>query len=201
MPKSLVEELKDEILDLLSQEPLVSAEIAERLRCNYYTARRAMQELEQEGRITKFDRKIRGARWTLGANNGPKTIVPYVRWAGEDKQMYSFGPSTLTEWPKAYSDLAYSVFKVWPLMAQTAARLNAGTPSDILVKRLEARKVELIKARSNLENLLFFINQLLDSPKLWDINTLSQLPDDKDWEGFEPFLNQMLEIINNHQED
>jgi hypothetical protein len=194
-PSTFSESLKQDILALLADKPLNTAELAERLQAAYQTTRRCMVELEAEGRIMRFDRKARGARYTLGTANGPTSIVPYVKFGNKDYKLTNF--NGVVNLPTGMADAAHAVLKAWTTIAITAERLHNGVPDDVLVKRLNREKTNLAKARSAFEAMAFLINQLIDQPKLWDITALSQFPDDKDWPEFHDYLQAMYDHYYN----
>lgn len=183
------ETLKDDILVLLADKPLTSRDLEAKLGASYPSTRRAMVELENEGRIVKFDRRARNARYTLGTQAGPKSIVPKVSFKGNTVSLTDLTlNSGLTEATNEHAD---AIMRAWTTIAITAERLNSGVPDQVLVKRLNRQKVDLAKARNYLEHVTFLINQILDNPKLWDIDSLSQFPDDKNWTDFRPALQAM----------
>jgi hypothetical protein len=197
---TLVEKLKAEVLAALAEKPMTSNDLAVHLEANYYTIRRAMQELEADDQITPFDNKIRNTRWTLGANNGPKSIIPNLR-IGSDILKYTDIRERYVDYrhpeaiPQGMARMTLDIFTTWVHIARAAEHFHNGLPDSILSKRLEARKVKLVKARASFENMAFICNQMLDQPKLWDTNYLAQFPEDKDWDEFQPHLQQMLELI------
>ncbi len=184
--KTYLEEIQSDILDRLAIQPYTIQDMAELLNLPYTTVQQAHKALRADDKIVKFDRRDRGARWTLGPNNGPKDIIPVVSLNGEHYKLTQFvGSQNLMS---AASTSAETIMRVWATIAMTAQRLNDGVPDAVLVKRLNAQKAELSNARAVLENLAFFVNQIIDNPKLWDINYLTRFVDDRDWEDFAQHL-------------
>lgn len=192
MVNTYTEAIKEDILLLLTDTPLTIAELVTRLQKPYATVQQAHKQLREEGRIIAFDRRARGGRYTLGVNNGPRSIIPKIRWDGHDIKLTQFqGRNNLVEGMAEGADI---VMRAWTTIAKTAERLNEGVPDKILVKRLNTQKAELAHARAGFERMVFFINQLLDNPRLWDITYLENFPNDVDWAEFKPKLDALYEF-------
>jgi predicted transcriptional regulator len=186
---TFMEGIKEDILKLLTDGPLDSAQIQAHLNTSYQSTRRAIVMLEEESRVVKFDRKTRNARYTLGSNVGPKAIIPYVRFENKD-----FKLTDLTDYEGLVAlcaEAGNDIMRSWTAIAITAQRLATGVPEEPLAKRLQAQKHTLGQARNRLENITFLINQMIENPKLWDIAFLQQFIDDKDWGAFLPKLDHM----------
>jgi hypothetical protein len=189
MVNTYQQSIKDDIITLLTDGPLTIQQLVSKLNLPYASVQQAHKSLREEGKIIKFDKRDRGARYTLGANNGPKSIIPYVRFEGQD-----FKYTDLTDYEGLQTicaEAARDVMKAWTTIAITAQRLASGVPNETLTKRLNAQKHQLGQARNRLENVVFLINQMLESPKLWDTSFLLQFVDDKDWGTFLPKLDKM----------
>lgn len=195
------DKVKDLILDALVDRPLTVSELSDQLGLPYTTVQQAHKALKDEDRILRYDRRMRNSRWTVGANNGPKSIVPSIR-IGSDTVKYTdvrqryvdfHNPNSV---PQGMANIVLNVFSTWATIARTAEHLHKGLPENAILKRLESKKAELVRARAAFENMAFICSQMLEQPKLWDTNYLSQFPDDKDWDEFRPHLVQMLEFIN-----
>lgn len=182
MPTDYLESVKEDILKHLAVQPYTIQDLCNIMNMPYTTVQQAHKLLRNDNKITKFDRKERGARYTLGNNTGPKDIVPVVNLNGQHYKLTQFvGSKNLTD---AGASSAQTIMRVWATIAMTANRLSDGVPDGVLTKRLNAQKQELSTARRTLENLVFLINQMIDNPKLWDINYLVRFVDDQDWPEF-----------------
>lgn len=187
------EQIKNDVLFLLSNEVLDSKILSDKLSVPYPTMRRVIVELEEEGKVIKFDRRSRGARYSLAPNSGgpiaPIKVIPNIMFKGKSI------PMTMLYLGQGIEDMTNAVgnafLQAWTTIAVTGRRLHEGLPSDALVKRINRERVNLVQARSNLEQLLFMMNQVLDNEKLWDPVYLYNFPEDPDWESFLPHLEEL----------
>jgi hypothetical protein len=86
---------------------------------------------------------------------------------------------------------ATTFLQTWTVIATTARRLHEGLPNEALLGSLKRQRPELLRARNNLEQLTFMLNQMLDNEKLWDPVYLANFPDDERWQSFLPHLDEL----------
>lgn len=188
---SFLDSVKEDILSYLAHEPLSIKELTTRLNRPYTTVQQAHLSLKEEGKIIPYDRKARGGRWSLGHNVGPKSVIPSISLQGQRYKMTEFkGVNNL---PEATADATHDLLKAWVVIASTADRMNGGIPNEIMLKRLNRQKVALSNARNIFESMAFFCTQMIENPKFWDVTSLDQFTEDKDWEDFAPYLKSMYQ--------
>lgn len=182
MATNYLDSVKEDIIVQIMERPLTIKDLQELLNLPYTTVQQAHKTLREEGRIVPFDRKSRGARWTLGANNGPKSVIPYVRLGTESYKMTDFtNPEVFV---KNLSEAATTFFRAWHTIAINAHRLEKGIPHTPINRQLTVRKAELLTMRTRIENFLHLLNQFIDEDKFWDVGYLAQYPEDVDWDNF-----------------
>jgi hypothetical protein len=186
-----MESVKDEILTALSDGPLTLRQLELRLSKPYNTVQKAHQMLRDENRVVSYDRRARGGKWALGAHNGPRTTIPSISFNGDIIKMTKFTGTTAI--PHSMEEAANTVIRAWVTCAMTAQRLNNGVPDNVLTKRLKRQKAQLLEAREAFETMAFFCTQMMNDPKFWELEALTEYVNDKDWKEFQPFLEQMYD--------
>lgn len=191
MTNSWLDQLKEDILNELSHRPLTIRDLMDLLKTPYSTTQQAVKQLTDEELITRFDRKTRGARYTINPkSNGPLNVIPMINFDGNIMKM------TLMMNAQAAESFALKntqrIFKAWSVVANTARRMDEGIPPNAMMRKLTVQKAELSKAIANFEQLAFLARQILENPKFWDIDTLAQYPMDPDWN--EEFLRLLASL-------
>lgn len=187
------EEIKENVLFQLANEVMNTRDLQSRLGYPYPSLRRAMLELENDGKIIKFDNRARNSRYTLAPerNTKPKRYIPDISFKGKNLNL------TMLYRGQGIEDVAINsadkFLKAWTSIAVTARRLHEGVPSDALLKRINRERVELTNARNTLEQIIFMMNQVLKDDKLWDPVYLANFPDDERWDEFLPHLEELYE--------
>src|SRR5690606_1103387 len=118
----------------------------------------AHKALRARNQIIKFDNRARNARWTIGANNGPRTTIPRVRF-GEDYKITAFGDNI----PDGLAEQGHAFLKALTTIVMTAHRLNEGVPSEVLEKRLRREKVNLNITLAKAEKFTFLLTQIINN--------------------------------------
>lgn len=189
---SYQEEVDESILFQLSNEVLGSQLLSDKTGIPYATVRKALVRLEESGKIIKFDRRARGARYSLAPDDGtykPTNIIPSIMFKGKSIPLTQIYRNQGIE--EVTSNAVNDFLRAWTTIAITARRLSEGVPTDALIKRVNRERVSLIQARANLEQILFIMNQVLDNEKLWDPIYLSNFHEDADWLEFLPHLEEL----------
>lgn len=187
------EQIKTDTLFALSNEVMTSASLADKLSVPYPTMRRVIVELEDEGKIIKFDRRARGARYSIAPDDHspsvPIKIIPSIMFKGKTIPLTNVyldqGIEDIT------TNIGHAILQAWTTIATAGRRLGEGIPPVGVVKRVNRERIALIQARTNLEQILFMVNQMLDNEKLWDPVYLANFQDDPDWQSFLPHLEEL----------
>lgn len=190
VPTAYHEEIKEAILFRLANEVMTSRELEAATGYAYPSLRKAMVDLEENGKIVKFDNRSRNARYTIAPDDRrPTKIIPSVMF--KQRQI----PLVQIYKDQGLEDVAVgavnAILQAWTTVAITGRRLHEGMPDTALVKRVNRERVNLTNARENLEQLTFICNQMLSNEKLWDPVYLSNFPDDPDWQSFLPHLEEL----------
>lgn len=188
-----VDEIKTNVLFQLANEVLNTQDLAEKIGVPYPTMRRIIVEMVNEGTIIQFDRQYRNARYSLAPDDSsgptPKKYVPNIVFKGKTLSLLDIYLNQGIEAVAVNS--ANAILQAWTTVAVTARRLHEGMPDAALVKRVNRERVALSQARTNLEQLVFICNQLLNNEKLWDPVYLANFPEDADWPEFLPHLEEL----------
>lgn len=177
---SFLESLHEPIIAALTNTPLTSQEVADAVQANYYSVRKAMTQLEEQGLITKFDRRARNARYTLGANNGPNTIIPELKWQSDSIKATRY-PRNLDVIQENFGDRGASIIIAIQELLDLAEKINEGFPlstAEITLKRMRTKLHAQIQA---FEDIRFLAMQVLDNKKFWDPIALEKFPNDISW--------------------
>lgn len=186
------EQVQEDILFQLSNEVMDTQLLSDRTGIPYATVRKALVQLVHEGKVIKFDKKARGARYSLAPDdNSVRTLktIPNIMFKNKSIPLTEIylGQGLETLAAKSVNDF----LQAWTTIGINARRLAEGTASEPLVKRLNRERVSLNQARTNLEQLLFIFNQVLDNEKLWDPVHLANFVNDPDWDSFVPHLEEL----------
>lgn len=182
---SYVESLYEPILAVLTNAPMTSKEVSTAVEANYYTVRRAMANLENEGKIKKFDRMARGGRYTIGASNGPNTIIPQLAWQGQAIKATRY-PSQLEIIEENYGAKGAAVIEIITEILELSEKISTGFALSTAEISLKRSRVRLHNIVSSLEDIRFLAMQVLDNPKFWNPIDLEKFPNDISWHDFRP---------------
>lgn len=200
MTNTYLDDIKDEMLVLLADRPYTISDLAEVLQRPYTTVQQAHKELRTEGKITKFDRKQRGARYTIAAETSPNSTIPKIRISKHDLKPTEIfmGYHSLTE--QATQNMN-DVIKAWISIARMAERLSDGTSDFNLNGYLKRKSSMLIKARNSFEEMAHMCNQLLAAPELWDPAALEKFSLDSTWDEYLPILRSLWDHYYGDNDD
>lgn len=188
--QTFMDEVMDVALERLTDKVMTTQELSIATGHAYPTMRKAVRQLEDEGRIIKFDNRARGARYAIAPDDKrPVKIIPNIMFKNRSI------PLTEIYLNRGVEDVAVGcangILQAWASIAITARRLAEGMPPAALVKRINRERVALTQVRNNLEQMVFLCNQILSNEKLWDPVYLANFQDDPDWQSFLPHLEEL----------
>lgn len=190
MSRSYLQEIEEQILEHLRHRPLTILDLCELLQMPYTTVQQVHKKLREDGKITKFDRKARGGKYIIAADNGPRVTIPNLRFKNTDYKATEIFQG-IHSLPDGISNAVHEVIKVWVDIAKTAERLDNDSADPNSVKALKRKTVKLNEARQAFETMAFLCNQLLDEPKFWDQDSLLKFASDPDWNEYLPVLHEL----------
>lgn len=178
-----IESLHEPIIAAITNAPLTSQEIATAIDANYYSVRKAMTDLENQGKILKYDRRARNARYTVGANNGPNTIIPELKWMTDSIKATRF-PRNLDVIRENFGEKGASVIIAIDEILSLAEKIHSGIPlstSEITLRRMRTKLHANIRS---FDDIRFLAVQLLENDKFWNPTYLEKFPDDVSWDEY-----------------
>ena len=197
MPKTLVEELMDEILGVINEQPMTMHTMAERLGANYYTVRKAVTRLVEDGKLKAYDRGRRNIRYTIGVDDGKRRIIPSLVWQNETISAPIFLHSeTFTN---HYGQNWVSIQGYLTRIFKLAERLHSGAPVQNIEADLRKIKAGLHVTQRSMDNLQFFLRQVLEENKLWDPVYLEKFPEDSQWNEHRERIQKAFDSYYNNE--
>lgn len=178
-----IESLYEPILAAITNSPLTSQEIAIAIDANYYSVRKAMTTLENDNRIVKFDRRARNARYTIGANNGPNTIIPELKWQSASVKATKY-PAQLDAIRENFGERGASIIIAIDEILSLSEKIHNGTPLSTAEITLKRMRVKLHSQINAFDDIRFLAQQVLDNDKFWNPTALEKFPDDASWDDY-----------------
>lgn len=200
MPKDYLEDVKEEMLMHLADRPYTISVLADIMQKPYTTVQQAHKALRDEGKIAKFDRKQRGARYTISAGTGPTSTIPHLRVSNQNLKPTEIFRDAVGL-PEQAKTKMNEVVKVWASIARMAQRLNDGTADFNAAGLLRRKQRLLLDARNSFEQMAFLCNQMIDSEALWDPESLSKFSLDSTWEDYLPFIDALYSFYYGDDND
>ena len=186
MANTYMDDLQDEVLAVLTNTPMTINDLAVAIGKPYTTVQQAHKILREEGKITRYDKRARNARWTIGPNNGPNIIIPELKFDGGNIRAVR-----LARHPDRFAQLfgakGLSVIVTLQEILDLAQKLNNGFPlstAEISLKRSRAKLHVLV---NELDEMRYLAQQILDNPKFWNPIDLEKFPNDVEWDIFSEF--------------
>lgn len=200
MTNTYLDDIKGEMLVHLADRPYTISDLALVMQKPYTTVQQAHKELRAEGKITKFDRRQRNARYTISAETGPNSTIPKIRIVKQDLKPTEIflGYASLTD---QATNAMHDVIKSWVGVARMAQRLEDGTSDFNLKGYLTRKSAMLIQSRNTFEQMAHLCNQLLDAGALWDPEALEKFSLDATWEDYLPMLNDLWDYYYGDNDD
>lgn len=186
MTNNYMEDLQEEVLAVLTNSPMTINDLAVAVGKPYTTVQQVHKVLREEGKIARFDKRARNARWTIGNNNGPNTIVPELRFDAQSHKAVRFArhPDVFNQ---RHGSVGASVANTLAEIFDLAEKINNGFPlatAEISLTRAKARLHMLV---NQIDDMRFFAQQILDNPKFWNPIDLEKFPNDVEWSIFSEY--------------
>lgn len=168
------------VLQHLESGPKSVKDIEKITKINYYSIRKAIVTLEAEGTVRPTGHAARNKKYMLGENpNQLANIIPTINDGSSVHKaivLLRLRHSKKTQAEEAITSLPRSVARLFNLVL----RLENGDPVPEMSIALLNK--ELIGHREALAKVLRIYDQLIDDSRFWDINYLSRMAKDYDFD-------------------